>query len=217
MVIFLRKKSFEMKVWKVLLGATTVLAVVYLVLCFAGPKEMKVSVERVIPAPALRIRAAVTDFAAWEDWSPWQADSTMVMTLTGAAHQPGHRMAWTGEQMGAGSQTIAYNACDSVEMTLDFGMGEPTPSRWFFTEAGAEGTRVTWTFDGGNIGFWSRGLMAVLDPVGMISKDYVNGLEALERVVVAPLGAGQSIGAGTDPCAPVPAAADSTGSADANV
>ena len=203
-----------MKIWKVLLGAVVVLAGVYLVLCFAGPREMRVSVERVIPAPALRVRAAVTDFAAWADWSPWQTDTTMVMTLTGEPHQPGHRMEWTGEQMGAGSQTIAYNACDSVEMTLDFGMGVPTPSRWYFAETGTEETRVTWTFDGGSIGFWSRGLMAVLDPVGMISKDYVLGLEALERVALSPAGAEAASG---DPCAPLPAAPDSTGSADANV
>ena len=193
-----------MKVVKILVAVGVLLLGVYVALCFAGPREMKVSVQRDMPLPAQQVRAWVTDFRGWEVWSPWRADSTMSITYTGAAHQVGHRMAWTGEQMGAGSQTLTTQACDSVEMVLDFGMGEPTPSWWYFKAVSATSCQVVWTFDGGEIAFWNRGLMAMLDPVQMITQDYEKGLTALEAAAVKPSSAVM------DPCAPeaeVPVAA----------
>jgi len=55
---------------------------------------------------------------------------------------------------------------------------------------------VVWTFDGGEIAFWNRGLMAILDPVEMITLDYEKGLAALEKAASLPAGRD------SDPCAP---------------
>jgi hypothetical protein len=189
--------SFEMKVVKILVAAAVLLLGIYIALCFSGPREMRVSVEKELNLPVHQVRAWVTDFRGWEVWSPWRADSTMTIAYSGDSHRVGHQMAWTGEEMGAGSQTIAMNACDSVEMTLDFGMGAPTPSRWYFQALSPTSCKVIWTFDGGEIAFWNRGLMAILDPVKMISQDYEKGLVSLEKA------AEQPVGEGFDPCAPV--------------
>ena len=186
-----------MKIVKVLVVGVVLLSGIYLALCFTGPQEMKVTVQREMALPAHEVRAWVTDFRAWEVWSPWRADTTMSIAYTGPAHALGHQMAWTGEEMGSGSQTITTHACDSVEMMLDFGMGEPTPSWWHFRSPTPMSCQVIWTFEGGEIAFWNRGLMAILDPIQMITRDYEKGLMALEKA------AEQPAPSGFDPCVPV--------------
>jgi hypothetical protein len=168
-----------MRVLRILGALVAALFAIYLILCAIGPKHVDIVVKRDLSASPVDVRSAVTDYASWESWSPWSQDSTAVYEYDGIAHKTGHKMSWVGDETGEGAQWIQVFDCDTVVMSLDFNMGEIYQSRWVFEDNGS-GTSVTWTYDGGELGFMMRGMMKVMGVVPMMTEMYNEGLDGLE-------------------------------------
>src|SRR5688572_3245586 len=97
------------KVLYVIIG----LVVLYIILAFIGPKDVKVERQIAINRPASEVKAKLGDFKFFHDkWSPWtQRDPNMVCTYEGTPGEPGHLYTWKGnKEVGHGSMTLTgYN------------------------------------------------------------------------------------------------------------
>lgn len=172
-----------MKILKVLLVLIVGLAASYLVTCFFGPTEMNVVVTRPCKGDANQYRLGVANFEHWANWSPWRSDVTAEFKYSGKANAVGHKMEWEGEEMGSGSQVITHYDCDALSTSLDFGMGMVQSSDWRFKQVSDGEVELVWTYNGGEVPFWNRGLFWLLDAQKMIESDYNKGLSDLETWV----------------------------------
>lgn len=170
-----------MKILKILLVLIVGLAASYLVTCFFGPTEMNVSISRLCKGDANQYRLGVANFEHWSNWSPWNTDETAVFKYSGKANTVGHKMEWDGEEMGAGSQIITLYGCESMRTSLDFGMGMVQSSDWAFRQIDDGEVELVWTYNGGEVPFWNRGLFWFVDARKMIESDYNKGLTDLEK------------------------------------
>ena len=107
---------------------------------------------RLVEAPAGVVYAALTDFARWRDWSPWEGlDPTMERAYSGPDVGPGAVMAWSGNRKaGSGRMEILHARHPyHVEIALDF--ERPFRSRnttTFDLEEQGRRTLVTWRVTG---------------------------------------------------------------------
>jgi hypothetical protein len=84
---------------KKVLYVIVALLVIYLVLCIAGPSVIKVERAATMNAPVDVIKAQITDYGAFKNWSPWQEkDPNMKSTTTGTPGTVGHKYAWEGNK-----------------------------------------------------------------------------------------------------------------------
>lgn len=126
----------------------------------------------------------VSNFKAWEAWSPWFArDPDATFTYSGDKGSVGHASTWSSEQkdVGSGSQKIVEVVPNEKMVTaLDFG-SQGTAVAMFELVPQTSGTRVTWSLDsdfGDN--FIGRYFGLMMDR--MIGPDYEAGLANLKNV-----------------------------------
>jgi effector-binding domain-containing protein len=179
-----------MKILKYLFIALSAILVIYLILCATGPKEMKASKSLLINAAPDAIFEEYADFSKWPAWSPWhKMDPAMQTTITGAAATVGHKQAWTStnDNVGNGSQVfveIRNNEYLKSEMRF---MGEDSSPAFgeLTLKPEGEGTRVTWSMDGGEMPFMMRGLMKLMNFQGVIEEQFAGGLNDLKKIAEA--------------------------------
>jgi uncharacterized protein YndB with AHSA1/START domain len=168
---------------KILLSIVGLL-VILVGVAYLLPRNVKVERSATISAPADRVFALVSDFGAFNKWSPWFGiDPNTKYEITGQPGTVGHSMKWSSDHkdVGSGTQSIVeVRAGELVRTSLDFGdMG--TALAEFRLSGKGDTTEVTWTLesDMGNnpIGRW-MGLM--MDK--WIGADYEKGLAALAGV-----------------------------------
>lgn len=173
-----------MRFAKVILLIVLLLAGAWLALCFIGPSAIRTERFIQIDAQPEVVYTLVNDLQVWEAWSPWQGkDSTMVTTLSNPSEGMGATMTWTSEAMGNGSMQITqaqpYAFIATTRVFDDFN-GESYANFTFKPEDG--GTKVSWTMDGSEIPFAFRGILALMDPIKAINKDYDEGLASLKAL-----------------------------------
>jgi effector-binding domain-containing protein len=174
-----------MKIIRILLVVVGVLLALFVGLNAFLPSKYHVERSITIQAPAATIYPLVADFRNWDQWSPWNLrDTTMVNTYSETplpnAVEGWH--SWTSKNSGNGKQTItALTHPTYVATKLEFeGMGQNTTE--FKLVEGAEGTVLTWTFDG-ETGFFSRWIGLIMD--GAIGADYEAGLAKIKELAEA--------------------------------
>jgi uncharacterized protein YndB with AHSA1/START domain len=156
---------------------------------FLLPSHVHVERDIVINAPPEAVYALVSDFQAWDAWSPWaNLDPDAEMTITGTGI--GQTMTWASEnpQVGRGSQVIAaMDAPHTLTTHLDFGNMGLADATFTLTPEG-EQTQVTWTLDTD----MRAGVPLLQQPLNtyfgflmdsMVGKDYETGLQNLKTVV----------------------------------
>ena len=168
------------------------LVLIIIALGFVLPDRVHVEREAVINAPQEEVFALISDFEAWNSWSPWaEKDPNAQYTHTGAG--VGQKMVWASDDpnVGNGSQEITKLDEPNMLVThLEFdGMGEADAS---FTLSPAEngGTKVVWAFDTA----MRKGAPIYMMPMstymgflmdGWVGKDYEQGLANLKEVAEA--------------------------------
>ena len=136
-----------------------------------------------VDAPQAQVRPAIEDFAEWPNWSPWLCmEPDVKLDVQGTPGQVGHRYAWAGEVVGAGSMEIVGNDGTAQQMQLNFLKPYKSQAKVVF-EIHARGdaqTEVTWQMDGKMpwFLFFMVGMMKTI--IGM---DYERGLRMLKEYV----------------------------------
>ena len=148
-------------------------------------------VERTIAIQAApeKVFAQISDFKAWDAWSPWaNIDPDATMTVTGSG--VGQTMVWASEdpKVGNGSQQITVLESPSYLKThLEFdGQGVADASFQLVPQNGE--TQVTWSLDTN----MQSGVPLLAQPItnymglmlnAIVGRDYETGLENLKAAI----------------------------------
>jgi uncharacterized protein YndB with AHSA1/START domain len=142
---------------------------------------------RTIAAPADRVRALITDFHHWRQWSPWEdVDPQLHRAYSGPDEGVGAHYAWNGNRKaGAGSMEITRVDDQGVGIDLVFLKPFRAENKIdFVLTPGGDGTRVTWRMTGTR-----NRLMRLLGPLinmdKLVGKDFERGLERLAAAATA--------------------------------
>ncbi len=172
---------------KKVLYVIVALAVIYLVLCLAGPSVIKVQRSASMNASADAIKSQITDYNMFSKWSPWaEKDTAMKITIEGVPGNIGHKYAWEGNKaVGKGTMELTKISADTVAEKLDFS-GKGMSDVFFIFKSEGTATNVTWAMDM-NIGFMGRGMMLFFKGKmdKMLGGDFEKGLTKLKQVVEA--------------------------------
>ena len=177
-----------MKVLRNIIGGLVGLAVVLFGIGFALPSDAHVERATTINASSSEVYDLISNFEAWEKWSPWAAiDPDAKMTITGSGL--GQTMAWSSDnpQVGKGSQEIIeLDPNRHLKTHLEFdGQGVAEATFDLVTEDDA--TRVVWSLDS----HMSEDMPVYFKPINnylgllldsLVGKDYETGLANLKQV-----------------------------------
>ncbi|MFQ6003987.1 MAG: SRPBCC family protein [Woeseia sp.] len=161
------------------IGALLLLLVVVGILL---PSRAIVQRSIVIGAPSATVFALLNDFHQVNKWSPWvEADPNARIDISGPRRGVGATVAWDGNIVGQGSQTITESVPhERIVTALDFGdYGKASAT---FDLGGTElGTEVIWTFNM-DFGFNLIGRYLGIMLEGTVGEDYENGLASLRSM-----------------------------------
>jgi len=171
-MIFLRRLVISLLILLVLLLAAGLFL----------PRTAHVERSIVIDAPGEKVFALISDFKAWEKWSPWYGiDPETKYTYSGSGL--GARTTWQSNErsVGSGSQEItAIDAPKSMTTALDFGTEGPAVANFTLVPDGS-GTRVTWAFDVDfSDSYFGRYFGLAMDR--MLGGSYESGLANLKKL-----------------------------------
>lgn len=172
-----------------ILGGLAALVVIIIALGFVLPDKVHVEREIVIDAPREEVFALISDFEAWDAWSPWaDLDPDAEYSYTGEG--VGQKMVWTSDdpRVGTGSQEItAMEPPERLVTHLDFGANGAADATFLLMPEAGGRTRALWFFDAR----MREGVPVHMKPVGTymgyfmdgwVGPDYERGLENLKEV-----------------------------------
>jgi hypothetical protein len=166
------------KVLYIILG----ILVLYIVLAFCGPKQIKVERQVTINKANGLVKEKLSDYKFFHDhWSPWtEKDPAMKTTYEGNPGEIGHRYTWSGNKdVGSGAMKLVAYSGDTIMQTLTFER-EGDSKAYFILKDDNGGTNVTWgmMFD---VGFMGRPFMLFMNMDKMLGEDYEKGLSKLKN------------------------------------
>jgi hypothetical protein len=173
-----------MKLVKFLVLGLVALAVLFLVVGLALPKDYVVARSMTMQAPPVIAFAQVNDLRAWEQWSPWKKlDPAMVVTYGDKTVGEGASYAWDGPKAGAGSLRIVGSQLGQrIETAVDFGPQGTGNGTWTFEREG-RGCKVTWTMRGRNAGPIGGWFSLIIDD--MLGPQFLQGLQGVKELAEA--------------------------------
>ena len=147
------------------------------------PSQAHIEKSIVINAPASSIFPEVSNYRNFNVWSPWaKMDPEVKHSYEGPEAGVGSKMNWDGPKTGTGSQWIeGIEENKRVKSGMTFGGSEGTYFSEFILEPEGEGTRVTWTYDGPNVGLSGKAMWVVMG--FMLNSQFDQGLKDLKQLV----------------------------------
>lgn len=173
------------KFLKFLLYAALTILVVVIALGLFGKKDYRVVRSISIEAPRSMVYDYVRHLENFKEWSPWTAlDPMMQISVSGVDGEVGASYSWKGnDKAGEGSQTIKSITNDQIVLQTDFVRPFKSSSETRFDFSTEEGlTKISWVYDW-RAPFPLNGLMMLTDIDEALGKDFVMGLENLERIL----------------------------------
>ena len=172
------------KVLKIVLIAVVVAVAAVLGLAATKPDSFSVQRSTSIKAPPEKISAVLSDFRAWDAWSPWEkVDPKMKRTFSGEPRVKGAKYAWAGNsEVGEGSMTITEAQPSRVALDLDFVKPFEGHNKVVFTLAPkGEATEVTWDMQGPSP-YITKVIQVFCNMDAMIGQQFEKGLADLKTL-----------------------------------
>ncbi|MFM7853871.1 MAG: SRPBCC family protein [Flammeovirgaceae bacterium] len=172
-----------MKALKIIGIVLGVIVVILAGLILIQPSRGHVEKSVVINAPASAIFPHLNNLEKFVAWSPWsKMDPAAKNTYEGAAAGVGAKMQWDGPNTGKGAQWIIESVeNERVKTGLKFEGFEAESNAEFFLKPEGEGTKVTWTYDGGDAGLAGKAMWLLMG--SMLGSQYQDGLNDLKKLV----------------------------------
>ena len=169
-----------------LLVAGGVIGVVLLLAAFR-PDSFRVERSVAIHAAPDEIYAHLSDFRAWQAWSPWEKkDPAIRRDFSGAPSGVGAAYAWQSDKVGHGRMEIAETrAASDLRIKIDFLEPMEAHNVVEFTLRPQGGkTVVRWAMHGPNT-YLGKLVGLFMDIDRLIGRDFEAGLAELKRVAEA--------------------------------
>lgn len=151
------------------------------------PGAYNVEKNTIIKREPAFVFSRAADLNYYSSWNPWQqSDPTATSSITGTPATPGHKYAWTGKKVGAGSLTLEKLDDKHVHFLLEFikPMQSKAADNWIFEPWGdGSETKVTWQ----NSGALPYPVSRLIGPVisKMLNKQFEQGLVNLKKMCEA--------------------------------
>jgi uncharacterized protein YndB with AHSA1/START domain len=166
-------------------GAIAVLIAAVLVFAATKPDNFRVQRAASIKAPPEKIFAVLSDFHAWQAWSPWERmDPSMKRSFSGAEKGKGAVYAWEGNgKVGQGSMEITEATAPSrVVMDLDFVRPFAAHNKVDFSLVPrGDATQVTWTMNG-PVPYMAKIVHVFVNMDRMVGGQFESGLANLKAI-----------------------------------
>ena len=192
--------------------AVAALVIILLGIIYTRASTFRVERTTRIDAPPDVVYALVSDFHAWDRWSPWaHLDPSMKVTYGGPPSGTGATYAWTGnDKVGEGNLRIVESKpAQAVVLRLEFIKPMASTNRTEFTfKPDGTGTKVDWVMTG-PLDFMGKGMDLFVGMDRMIGPDFEKGLAAMRREAEADAKkrAQAATASAPTPAEPAPAAA----------
>ncbi|MBI2377881.1 MAG: SRPBCC family protein [Deltaproteobacteria bacterium] len=171
--------------WKQVVGGLGVLVLGLVGLIAAQPAEFEVERSAKMDAPVEIVFAEVSNFRAWEVWSPWdKLDPALKRSYSGADSGEGAKYAWEGnDEVGSGRMTIVKATPNQrIEIKLEFLKPfEATNMTIFGFQSTGASSNVSWKMTGTN-NFLSKAFSLFVDMEDLVGNDFEKGLSQLKKV-----------------------------------
>lgn len=174
-----------MKALKIILIAIVSIVLIAAIVGYMQPREVKLTVSKVIDAPMCVLFDNVNDLSKRVEWSPWEKmDSTIVTTIGETSAGLGASYSWTSEGSGDGKLTyVEVKENELLKSKLEFGNENPAFATFLFKQV-EDGVEVSWSFEGDFGGaFYQRLMGVIMKPV--LETTFTNGLEHLSEYAKA--------------------------------
>jgi Polyketide cyclase / dehydrase and lipid transport len=170
-----------LKIIGLAVGSILVLLVGYILAIVPAKGHVEKSV--VINASASAIFPYLNNFKKENEWSPWtKMDPEATQTFEGPEAGIDAKMSWDGKQTGKGSQVITESIeNEKVRVALTFEGEEGTAWADFILTSEENGTKVTWTYDGDNVGFGGKAKWIIGRYI--TNTAYESGLQDLKKLI----------------------------------
>ncbi|MFI5132692.1 MAG: SRPBCC family protein [Chitinophagales bacterium] len=147
------------------------------------PKSYNIEKTAIIKKPVAEVMNRIGDLNFYSQWNPWQqSDPTTKSTVSGSPKTPGHKYAWEGKKVGAGS--LAIRDIDNKHIHFDLEFLKPWKSKakdnWLFEEWGNAECKVTWQ-NSGNLPYPMGRLMGPIITKNL-NQQFVTGLNNLKKM-----------------------------------
>jgi effector-binding domain-containing protein len=165
------------KLLYILLG----LGIVYFILAFFGPSEIRVERSVYLEQKKPELKPVLTDFTLFHKyWDPWsEMDSSMRVIFSGKPGEVGHTYVWSGNSaVDKGEVEITRITNDSIYQRLQLGKNKTIRSYLIIRDS-AEGSNVTWSMVF-PVSFLGRTPMLFTNMDKSIGIDYERGLQKLK-------------------------------------
>lgn len=162
------------------------LILIYLLLCFIGPKNMNTTRTANMAASPAQVYNMYNNLEKWGDWSPWQLkDTSMVMTYGDKREGIGASYKWTSDASGAGSMEIIESVKNqTMKAKMYFEDYDATSFAELNAVPSGNNTVVTWNMeDKEDLPFLVRGGMLITGQKGSLESDFDEGLNNLKKIV----------------------------------
>ena len=168
-----------MKALKIIGTIVLVIVALFLIIPLFLADNVVVTHSQLIQAKPVTIFHQVNTLENWKGWSPFDDDTTMVVTYDGPKSGVGAQMLWSGKESGSLTiiESIPYT---SIKTKLDFGPNGGADGSWDFEET-PEGVNVTWTTHITNLGY-PLGKWFGLAMDGMLKPKLEKGLNDLKTM-----------------------------------
>jgi hypothetical protein len=165
-------------------GAIAVLVAAVLIYAATKPDVFRVQRAASIKAPPEKIAVVLSDFHAWQGWSPWEKmDPAMKRSYSGAEKGKGAAYAWEGNgKVGQGRMEITDAAPSRVALNLDFIKPFEAHNKVVFTlTPKGDATEVNWAMQG-PVPYPAKIVHVFMDMDSMVGGQFEAGLANLKTL-----------------------------------
>lgn len=158
-----------------------IVLLVFVVPQFFLDKAYAMDRSTTIAGPPAAIQSVIGDLRTWDDWTVWnkEADPTLERTFEGDPGTVGHKMTWTGEELGEGEITITAATDTRIDYDMVFDGSDPAKCALVLSPQADGTTGIKWEMSGEFDGMaWQRWLGLMMD--GMVGPAFEEGLANLK-------------------------------------
>ncbi len=169
------------KVLKILGAIILVLGLIFVFGSYFLPKKSRVERSIMVGVNDSVAYSYVLDFKKFNEWSPWfETDPTAKVQISGVEGEVGEKYAWFGKDVGEGNfEVTKLEPYSAIYQKLTFltPFKATADNNFLFYQEG-DSTKVTWFYEGENIGIFAKWMGLSMDR--MIGNDYEKGLIKLK-------------------------------------
>jgi uncharacterized protein YndB with AHSA1/START domain len=149
------------------------------------PNTFNIQRTKSIKAPPEKIFPLISDFHAWDSWSPFEKlDPAMKKSYSGSPSGVGAVYEWEGKgKAGKGRMEIA-DVAEPSRVTIKLHFIKPFEchnTAEFTLVPKADSTEVTWAMHG-PASFMGKLMSVFMSMDSMVGKDFEEGLESIKRI-----------------------------------